>query len=271
MPSIVYGKEGLPLRKAAFLARIVCVAYLFSGCASLRHTNAEPTLPPVQTQGVAPAPTVPPQSLLGRPEAKYYKALASRVRACQYAQAKNTIDGKLYIGCSEGNIVALDARGNVIASGNVPMYGINAIVPAGESAIAVFGVNDGAALRDELSLLRATTLKPIVQHFMTDSTFLGVIGDRAYIDDWCCNGRADVYQPATIYWISLRDGTESQHIDLAPDPQGHPGNLQPVGQGEHNYLIGNYFYVVVGPVTYRYDVRNLQKPPNRMATPGAVR
>ena len=140
-------------------------------------------------------------------------------------------------------------------------------VPAGTDAIAVSGMNDGAALRGELSLLRATTLKPVVQHPMSDSSFLGVIGDRAYIDDWCCNGRGDTYQPATIYSVSLKDGSESQHTDLAPDPEAHPANLQPLGQGAQNYLISKYFYVVVGPVTYRYDVDYLQRPPKRMATP----
>ncbi|MGZ3497872.1 MAG: hypothetical protein ACXWNK_13205 [Vulcanimicrobiaceae bacterium] len=230
---------------------------------------ASPTPPPtLQTQGVAPVPALPPQSLFGRPEAEHYRTLASRARTCRYAQAENAINGTLYVGCSEGNIVALDAHGNVLAAHRVEMDGINTIEPAGDDAIAVSGFNDGATLRSGLTILRARTLQPITANLMSDSTFLGVIGDRAYIDDWCCNGRPDVYQPATIYSISLKDGSESERVDLAPDPQAHPGNLQPLGQGEHNYLIGKYFYVVVGPVTYRYDVHDLQKPPKRMATPG---
>jgi hypothetical protein len=209
---------------------------------------------------------LPPPPIFAKPVAKRYKDLASRVVRCQNAQAESTIRGTLYIACSEGNIVAFNPQRRLLASGHVPMYGILSIVPAGPNAIAVSGYNDGAALRNELSILRAATLKPIVQHYMTDSSFLGVIGDRAYVDDWCCNGRADVYQPATIYSVSLKDGSESEHVDLAPDPDAHPGRLQPLGQGEHNYLIGNYFYVVVGPVTYRYDVGYLQRSPKRMAT-----
>jgi hypothetical protein len=121
----------------------------------------------------------------------------------------------------------------------------------------------------QLSILDSTTLKPIVKHLMTDSTFLGVIGDRAYIDDWCCFGRPDAYAPATIYWISLKDGTESKHVDLAPDPQSHPANLAPLGQGEHNYMLGHDFYVVVADdnknsMTYRYDVFHMDRPPLRM-------
>jgi len=74
-------------------------------------------------------------------------------------------------------------------------------------------------------------------------------------------------QPATIYSISLKDGSESKHVNFAPDSQAHSGNLQPLGQGENNYLIGTYFYVPIGSVTYRYDVRDVRKPPKRMATP----
>ncbi len=144
------------------------------------------------------------------------------------------------------------------------MNGINSIVPAGNDAIAVSGWVDGAALRSELTILHRRTLRPILQN-ATDSTFLGVRGDRAYIDDWCCNGRPDVYSPATIYSVSLRNGTQSSHVDLAPDPALHT-NIQPLGQGAHNYMVGNDFYVVVGPVTYRYDLRDLQKAPLRMAS-----
>lgn len=259
------------LKKLAVLA-ITASLCLLSACGSRTHAAASASAPStpttsLPTQGIAPAPTLPPPSIGGRLEAEHYRKLASRAVHCRYAQAANTIGGNLYIGCSEGHIAVLDPQGHVLASGTVPMYGIGSIVPAGADAIAISGFNDGATLRNELSILRATTLKPIVRHYMTDSTFLGILGDRAYIDDWCCNGRAEVYQPATIYSVSLKNGTESEHIDLAPDPQAHPGSLQPIGQGEHNYLIGKYFYVVVGPVTYRYDVGYLQRPPKRFATP----
>lgn len=220
----------------------------------------------IETHGTAPSPTLPPRLLLGRPEAEDYKSLALRAGACRYAQAATSINRKLYIGCSEGMIVLLDAHHNVLKSAKVPMYGINAITPAGEGAIAVSGFNAGATIRNELSILHARSLKPVVLHSMSDSTFLGDLDDRAYIDDWCCNGRADEYQPATIYSISLKDGSESPPVNLAPDPQSHPGNLQPLGQGGRNYMIGQYLYVVVGPVTYRYELRDLRKAPARMAT-----
>ncbi|HLZ10849.1 MAG TPA: hypothetical protein VKT80_19855, partial [Chloroflexota bacterium] len=82
------------------------------------------------------------------------------------------------------------------------------IEPAGASAVAITGWNDGAALQSALSILRTSTLKPVVAHDMQDSTFLGTVGDRAFIDDWCCHGRPDTYLPATIYSVSLADATE---------------------------------------------------------------
>lgn len=147
------------------------------------------------------------------------------------------------------------------------MDGITSIVPAGSSAIAVSGFNDGASLSNGLTFLRVKDLRPVGPKLIEDSTFLGVIGDRAYIDDWCCFGRPDEYRPATIYSISLKNGSKSTPVDLAPDPQAHPPNMQPLGQGEHNYLKGQYFYVVVGPITYRYNMMDLARRPKRMFTP----
>src|ERR1700693_49041 len=260
-----------------FWAAAVVLLLVFLPCSgTTRKDVTQPTpTPPVfapptpqptlQTQGVAPAPPRRPNSILGQPEAEHYRTLASRSQPCRYAQAEKTINGILYIGCSAGAIVALNAHKKALAARILPIDGIVAFEPAGNGAVAVLGFNDGAVLRAALTFLRARTLQSITPDIMSDSTFLGVIGDRAYIDDWCCNGRSDVYQPATIYSISLKDGSESEGVDLAPDPQAHPGILQPLGQGEHNFLIGKYFYVPVGPVTYRYDVRNLRKPPERMA------
>lgn len=226
----------------------------------------------VITDGIAPLPTPMPHVPLGRQEVKHYESLGEDVGGCEHAQLQAVIDGNVYITCSEGpprwttRIVAFTRRGRVLATARVPMYAVTRLEAAGTGAVAVTGYNDGAAMRNELSILQATTLRPIVHHRMTDSTFLGVINDRAYIDDYCCFGRGGKYQPATIYSISLKNGSESQPVELAPDPELHSG-YPPVGQGAWNYLIGQYFYVVVSPITYRYDVLDLQKPPKRMATP----
>lgn len=146
------------------------------------------------------------------------------------------------------------------------MSGVNAIVSAGSRVIAVEGFVGGASLREELIFLRARSLTYLSGPFH-DNTFLGVIGDRAYIDDWCCNGRPDVYRPATIFSISLADGSAGPSTDLAPEQELHSKEHTPLGQGEHNYMIGRYFYVVVDAITYRYDLVNLQAAPMRLATP----
>ena len=41
---------------------------------------------------------------------------------------------------------------------------------------------------------------------------------------------------------------------------------QPLGQGENNYMVGQHLYVVVGPITYEYDVRDLTVGPRRLST-----
>jgi hypothetical protein len=244
-------------------ASSIAVSLLLAACAGNQQDNARNAPTTFPTNGLAPEPPSAPPSLLGAPNASHYRALALRVGPCRYAHAENRINGVLYIGCYGGDIAQIGARGRALRGATVLMDGIASILPVGNDAIAISGWSDGAALRQQLTILRASTMRPIVKT-ATDSTFLGVLGDRAYIDDWCCNGRPDVYSPATIYSISLKDGTGSPRVDLAPDPELHPANEQPLGQGAHNYMVGDYFYVVVGPVAYRYDVRDLTKAPLRL-------
>jgi hypothetical protein len=229
------------------------LAALLSGCASAKAQ----TLPPAPVP-----PTIPPRPTAAI--AAHLSTLASRCGPCKTVQSQATIGGTLYIGCDPGRIVALSGNGKLLATNDLGMSFITAILPAGNNVIVVSGVNDGAALVNTLSFLRARTLRQVTLERLADTTYLGTIGDRAYLDDWCCFGRPNAYQPATIYSISLKDGTASARVDLTPDPQSHPADQQPLGQGEHNYLIGHDFYVVVGPVTYRYDVRRLNAEPTRM-------
>lgn len=186
---------------------------------------------------------------------------------CDIVEAARIVDGSVFAGCHGGKVSILRiGDGSVVRSVRLPIDGIREIVPAGKRAIAIDGWTSGAAISADLRILNATTLRQINKHEITDSTFLGTIGERAYIDDWCCSGRGDVYRPATLYWISLVDGSQSAEVDLAPDPQEHSGP-QPLGQGGNNFLIGKYFYVPVGAITYRYDVTNLKKPPVKFRLP----
>ncbi len=141
-------------------------------------------------------------------------------RVCEKADAAAVIGSNVYVGCVGGQIARLNStNGNLLASSAVGMYGINAIVAAGARAIVVEGYNDGSHITMQAALLRSETLSPISSGDMTDNSFLGTIGDRAYFDDFCCNGRADTYLPATVYYIALSDGTESPKVDLTPDAQ----------------------------------------------------
>ncbi len=178
------------------------------------------------------------------------------------------IGDELFTVCTPGFLSVLNANtGRILQTAPVRMDGINSVAVAGKEWLAVQGWSGGAALVNILVILRRNTLQPINDRPITDGTFLGVIGDRAYIDDWCCHGRADEYRPATIYSISLRDGTQSAPVDLRPDPNRHPANLQPLGQGEHNYMQGHYLYVPVDDVLYRYDILHLRLPPKRTRIP----
>lgn len=246
-----------------FRATALFVSLLAFGCAAQPPDVDRPTpAPSIVTVGVAPESTK--VTMLSRADSLRYAAMAARIAPCEYAWSTASIRGTRYIGCNgNGMLIALGPTRRSHAK--VEMGGINSIVSIGTHDIGVSG-SCCEPIRSMAVILDERTLRPILHRPLIDSTVLGVVGDRIYIDDWCCNGRGDVYAPATIYSISLADGEESPHTDLKPDPQFHPADQQPLGQGGDNYLIGTSFYVVVGPVTYRYDVRDLQRAPTRLAT-----
>ncbi|MDB5070627.1 MAG: hypothetical protein JWM87_1738 [Candidatus Eremiobacteraeota bacterium] len=95
---------------------------------------------------------------------------------------------------------------------------------------------------------------------------LGAIGNIAVLDDMCCNGRADVYRPATIVRANLATGALSPEVDLAPEPSRYPADQRPVGQGSAAILDGGELYLVVGRSLYRYgDPLALSAQPHRIA------
>lgn len=243
------------------------------------RANDNPTVGP--TGG--PLPTaVPTDSALGKWSAKKYVLVATTPRALYLTGPQGTIrtnragdlewftamscsaamleSGILYAACG-GRLVAIDtATGETLRrSSPLPMFGVNSIQSAGPQALAVNGWIDGAALQNRLLFMRLPALTAIGDP-ISDATYLGMYDGRPYVDDWCCHGRADEYRPATIYSVSLTDGTSSDPVDLAPEPALHPARMQPLGQGARNYLRGHYFYVVVGDDTYRYDLRDLKAP-----------
>lgn len=252
--------------RAAAAATAMTLAW--NGCVRAHApsvTSPSPTTT-LRIAGVAPTPMPGSAPLLGDPRASHYRRIALGAGPCRYAQTWARIDGVTYIGCYDPGHIVAEAGGTILASQPVQMDGINSIERAGPTAVAILGYNDGATLRSAIEFLRHRTLSSIGKSAIEDSTFLGVVGSVAYIDDWCCNGRPDEYRPATIYTFSLKNGVTSPPLDLAPDSASHPASEQPLGQGARNYLIPPYFYVVVGAVTYRYNIRDLRQPPVRLAT-----
>jgi hypothetical protein len=242
--------------------KIIATALLALLCACARpQTDPSASPAPIPAEGLSLAPKPVP---LDSPDpAALERAKRAKVCGGDFTTVADDIGGKIFVGCAQGEVFVLDRDMRKLRSAGTQMR-VDSIMPAGSNAVAVYGTVDGASLRSMLTLLDAQTLRPLMQQGFTDSTYLGVYRGRAYIDDWCCNGRADTYAPATIYSVSLKDGTESEHVDLAPDPQEHPARFAPIGQGESNYRIGKYFYVHVEEITYRYDLTDLKQPPVRM-------
>lgn len=234
------------------------VLSLLCACARPHDPAASPV--PVSTAGL---PHAPLPVRLESPDRKAF-AHAKSVKLCgdDVAIVADRTGDTVFVGCAGGRLFELDSEMRELRSTDVHLH-VNAIMPAGADAVAISGASGGATLLNVVTIRKMQSLAAVMPD-ASDVTYLGTYDGRAYIDDWCCNGRADTYEPATIYSVSLKDGTASKETDLRPGPQEHPANLAPIGQGESNYLIGKYFYVHVEQVTYRYDVTNLNKPPLRM-------
>lgn len=190
--------------------------------------------------------------------------------SCDRQDLVRIIYGRMYFACAATVEIIEPHSNRVFRSTHLATDTIGEIEPAGDSAIAVMGSRDGAMIVDDLFFLDARTLKQINKQQMSDTLFLGVIGDRPYLDNLCCFGRSGEYRPATIYTMSLRNGSTTVPVDLRPDADGHAADQDPPGQGDRSYLIGRTFYLVVYDpryhvdFAYRYDITRLDRPPVRM-------
>jgi PQQ-like domain len=171
------------------------------------------------------------------------------------------------VGCSGGGAVQIDAAtGRVRArSGAFAVDQISEIVPLGSCAYGIIGWSSGATIREQAEIVSCKRLKTIVPG-RTDTSILGSIGDVAVLDDTCCNGRPDVYRPATIVLANLATGAVSPEVDLTPEPARYPPDQRPLGQGSAAMLEGSELYLAVDHALYKYG--NPQSPsasPKRVA------
>jgi hypothetical protein len=174
----------------------------------------------------------------------------------------------LVIGCFGGSVTRVAAAsGNVRARSGTAFIAdqVADIVPLGSCAYAVSGWSSGAILRQNAAILDCKRLSVIVPE-QDDMMILGAIGNIAVLDEMCCNGRADVYRPATIVRADLKTGAVSPEVDLTPEPSRYPADQRPVGQGSAAILDGSDLYLIVDRSLYRYgDPRALPASPQRIA------
>jgi hypothetical protein len=176
-------------------------------------------------------------------------------------------DDSVFVGCAGGRLVRLDARtGETRVTLDALGYdGFNAITPLPHGTLAVAGWSSGAALRAYIALLRAADLHELVTP-REETLLVGVVGDTAVLDDLCCFGRADVYRPATIVTVDLRDGKASEPLDLRPDPDRFPASRLGVGQGWNAAaIVGTHLLLGIVPMLYDYgDARAPAAAPQRL-------
>ncbi|MBV8371246.1 MAG: PQQ-binding-like beta-propeller repeat protein [Candidatus Eremiobacteraeota bacterium] len=191
---------------------------------------------------------------------EYAKNLSSPTIVVRYGD-------DLIAGCWGGDMVRISAASGSVRARSRSAFAVtkvDSIRPLGRCALAVAGTTDGAHLVSQSAIVDCKQLRAIVPQG-SDLSVLGAIGNTAVLDDLCCNGRPDVYQPATIILANLATGKESPAVDLRPEPDRYPANHRPLGQGSAAMLDGNELYLVVDRTVYRYgDPRSLLSSPQRI-------
>ena len=192
---------------------------------------------------------------------EYAKNLSSPTIVVRYGD-------DLIAGCWGGDMVRISAASGSVRARSRSAFAVtkvDSIRPLGRCALAVAGTTDGAHLVSQSAIVDCKQLRAIVPQG-SDLSVLGAIGNTAVLDDLCCNGRPDVYQPATIILANLATGKESPAVDLRPEPDRYPANHRPIGQGSAAMLDGNELYLVVDRTVYRYgDPRALLTTPQHVA------
>jgi hypothetical protein len=171
----------------------------------------------------------------------------------------------LIVGCNGGRLVRISA-----ASGRIRARSGSAFVaeriwdiqPLGSCAYGINGSSSGATIRQHAAILDCKRLSVIVPE-QDAMQILGSIGNIAVLDERCCNGRPDVYRPATIVRANLTTGALSPEVDLTPEPNRYPSDQRP---GSAAMLDGSELYLAVDRSLYRYgDPRALSAVPQRIA------
>lgn len=161
-------------------------------------------------------------------------------------------DDGVYAACGDRLTRLRPRDGAQVASrAALPVYMYQTVRPAGQSALALGGYSDGAAMAFHEALVRRDTLQSI-DGPRQDVTFLGMDHGQAILDDGCCFGRPDVYEPATIFHVSPDTGRASTPVDLRPDPQLFPADQRPIGQGAAAALIDGRLFLAIQPMLYDY-------------------
>jgi hypothetical protein len=165
-------------------------------------------------------------------------------------------------GCAGGRLVRLDGASGRIAVArdafSVDQYTGGAAL--GPDAVVVEGYSSGATTRGRVAVVRAANLKPIV--VKTDATVLGLVGNTAIINDFCCNGRGQGTAPATLLRFDLATGRSAPPIDLQPEP----GRLQNLGAGAYAAMVDGHLYFAFTPSLYDYgDVMQPLARPTQVA------
>lgn len=168
---------------------------------------------------------------------------------------------RLFVGCTGGTLAALDpATGRRIASAQpAALDAYDRIFALDRTTIGLEGSASGAYLYRQSAIVRAATLAPIVA-LGPDLLLLGSRGERAFIDDVCCQGLPSDSAPGTLVERSLASGASLASVPLHPYAHALAPDRDLPGAGPA-LLVDRALYVATHDALFAYSLDAVTAPP----------
>jgi outer membrane protein assembly factor BamB len=175
-----------------------------------------------------------------------------------------SIGKRLYVGCTGGELAALDlTAGRLLASASpMKLDEYDQIVPLGNGRLGIGGKASGAFMHRQSAIVRSDTLSSVVV-FGPDHRILGVRDGVVLVDDACCGGTKSDSWPGVVKRVSLVSGATISTVSLHPYQHALSPDSDLPGPGTI-LTVGNNVYVGTHSALFVYDLANLNARPRML-------
>lgn len=185
-----------------------------------------------------------------------------------------TADAKIFALCGPsrggpGNFAALSAQ-----SGSL-LYRSSLNVDANPAGIEVVGPSlfvrttfAGAYSGEYQEFFNPATGRLIAK--FTNHDIVTVRGNRVLLNDGDHFDVGNAYEPALLSWLDLTTGAETKHVALSPPESYQILNGHPKYNFGATFVAGDWLYLKLGPMLYRYRLPDFRRREIVMADAGQL-